>query len=160
MLTDKHDKLQYFSSGSWQLCMTRQSLWRNKPIHKQVHQNIQNPTSWSQLLHRKLMKPKWLLLRRLPLRNLISSDLHSNYNWGPGTQTIISWGLHLFFYKTREKLNPNDLVYNLDNNEYLWMSCAIRISDSKDHNLFLPHYFSLCDKNKQLNASICFMYYK
>lgn len=67
----------------------------------------------------------------------------------------------MFFNKTRDKLNPHDLVYNLDSNEYLSMCCAIRIiSESKHHHLFLPHYFSLSDKNKQLNASICFMYYK
>jgi hypothetical protein len=117
VLTDKHDKLQYFSSavGNYDLAISLKKQAHSQPgspKHPKSHLMVSVATQ-------KLMKPKRLLLCRLPFRNLISSDLHSNYNWGPGTQTIISWGLRLFFYKTREKLNPHDLVYNLDNNEYL-----------------------------------------
>ena len=160
----KHDKPQYFSSavGYCDLAVSMKQKTQSQPVQR----HIRNPMSWSQLLYRNLWRQTERCCSfRLPLRNLIAPDLQM----GAGTQTIVSWGLQVFFNKTRDKLNPHDLIYNLDNNEYL-SSCAIKISESKHHNLFLPqskhhnlflpHYFSLSDKYKQLNASICFMYYK
>lgn len=132
MLTDKHDKLQYFSSAAG---------YRDLAASLQKHTQSQPGSTTRPKSHlmvsvaiQKLMSTNIRLLFRLPLRNLISPNLQMgdrNPNHYTGTQTIISWGLHMFFNKTRDKLNPHDLVYNLDSNEYLSMSCAIRVKTSQ-----------------------------
>jgi hypothetical protein len=143
-----------YSTSLQQLAiLTWQSLCRNRPTHSQVQQHVRNPISWSQLLYTNLCRQTLGCCSGYPGEILFPLT----YKCGTGTQTIISWGLHRFFKKTRDKSNPHDLVYNLDSNEYLSMSCAIRVKTSQ---FVLAHYFSLSNKNKQLNASICLMYYK
>jgi hypothetical protein len=73
VLTDKHDKLQYFSSavGYYDLAVSMNKQTQSQPgstTHLKSHVMVSVATQ-------KLMKTNRRLQFRLPLRNLISPDL-------------------------------------------------------------------------------------